>query len=42
MIVTELLRDDVATLTDELGQIPSQLKAAARRNDETALAALSD
>jgi hypothetical protein len=33
---------DVTRLTDELGHIPSQLKNAARRNDETALAVLSD
>jgi hypothetical protein len=33
---------DVSRLTDELGHIPSQLKDAARRNDETALAVLSD
>jgi chromosome segregation ATPase len=33
---------DVNSLTDELGHIPSQLRDAARRGDETALAALSD
>jgi hypothetical protein len=33
---------DINRLTDELGHIPSQLKEAARRNDETALAVLSD
>jgi hypothetical protein len=33
---------DISRLTDELGHIPSQLKDAARRGDETALAALSD
>ncbi len=33
---------DINRLTDELGHIPSQLKDAARRNDVTALAALSD
>jgi chromosome segregation ATPase len=42
MNVNELLNDEVATLTNELGHIPSQLKAAARRGDETALAVLSD
>jgi hypothetical protein len=33
---------DINRLTDELGYIPSQLKEAARRNDETALVVLSD
>jgi hypothetical protein len=33
---------DINSLTDELGHIPAKLKEAARRNDETALAALSD
>jgi hypothetical protein len=33
---------DINRLTDELGHIPSQLKEAARRNDVTALTALSD
>jgi hypothetical protein len=33
---------DINRLTDELGHIPSQLKDAARRNDVTALTALSD
>ncbi len=33
---------DINRLTAELGHIPSQLKDAARRGDETALAALSD
>jgi chromosome segregation ATPase len=42
MNVNELLNDEVATLTNELGHIPSQLKAAARNGDETALAVLSN
>jgi chromosome segregation ATPase len=42
MNVNELLNDEVATLTNELGHIPSQLKTAARNGDETALAVLSD
>ncbi len=33
---------DINSLTMELGQIPSELKDAARRGDETALAALSN
>jgi chromosome segregation ATPase len=33
---------DINRLTDELGHIPSLLKEAARRGDETALAALKD
>jgi regulator of replication initiation timing len=42
MNVNEILNDEVTTLTAELGHIRSQLKDAARRNDETALVALSN